>query len=97
MTRVCIERDGTRCAVACEGHATGRPDVCAAVSCLIYSAAGWARNAETELETRLEPGNARLVFAGEGCGAVFEFLAVGFLQLERKYPKFLSVEIRVRT
>lgn len=96
MTKVYLERDGDRYTIACKGHATGNPKLCAAVSCLVYTAAGWAHNAGgVELWVkRLDAGDALITFSGCGCETAFELAAVGFLQLERQNPEFLSVELR---
>lgn len=90
MTRV-ILRGGDVCSVMCKGHADGRPDVCAAVSCLIYTAAGYLRNSgAVTLAEKLESGDACL--AWEGAEWLYQLLRVGFLQLELTAPE--AVEVR---
>ena len=94
MTRVYLERDGPRCVVRCIEHADGWPEVCAAISTLMYSAAGWLQNREgAEISAcELEPGDALLDYsAGEAGTAVYELLLIGFLQLEARYPQALRV------
>lgn len=95
MTRVKLKKDRDRCTLRCEGHATGSAEMCAAVSCLVYSAAGWLRNTVGAqlLEERLEPGDAYISFTGFGAKWLFDFLAVGFLQLEQHDPEHISVEV----
>ena len=65
MTEVTLHC-GDSCSVRCRGHATGAPDVCAAVSCLMYTAAGWLHNTqEAELVfEKLESGDAYLRWHG---------------------------------
>jgi len=94
MTHVYLEQDGDRYTVRCEGHAVGSVELCAAISCLLYTAAGWLHNAEAEiLEERLDPGDAKLVFrGGDDCGTLFEILIVGFLQLQKADGARLCVD-----
>ena len=86
VTEVILQQDGDRYAIACKGHAEGSPEMCTAISSLVYAAAGWLRNergAKT-LQERLESGDALLAWAaaGEGAAAVWRLLTVAFLQLE---------------
>lgn len=91
MTRVVL-RGGDVCSVMCRGHATGRADVCAAVSCLVYTAAGYLRNSEGKvLAEKLESGDAYL--AWEGTEWLYQLLKIGFLQLEMTAPEAVQVKI----
>lgn len=87
--------DFTRYTLTCEGHATGSAEMCAAISCLVYTAAGWLRNTEgaTLIAEELTPGRAMLAFTGKDAGTLYDFLAVGFLQLEQHDPDHISVEV----
>ena len=92
MTEVTLHH-GDSCSVRCKGHATGYPDVCAAVSCLLYTAAGWLHNtqeAELVLE-RLDSGDAYLRWHGGRW--LYDQLKIGFLQLEMAKPEAISVKI----
>ena len=40
MTKVYLERDGNCFLVSCQGHATGSPEMCAAISCLVGTLEG---------------------------------------------------------
>jgi len=84
---------GDSCAVRCKGHATGHPDVCAAVSCLLYTAAGWLHNTQEAelLMERLDSGDAYLRWHGGVW--LYDLLKIGFLQLERAKPEAVSVKI----
>ena len=41
MTTVYAERDGTRYTLFANGHATGHPEVCAAISGILYALGGY--------------------------------------------------------
>ena len=83
-----------------EGHATGRPEVCAAASCLACTLAGYAANREREggalvEEMEMETGRAVLRLRGdERTRGAFEAAVLGFLQLEREYPQCIQTETR---
>ena len=91
MTEVTLHC-GDSCSVRCRGHATGAPDVCAAVSCLMYTAAGWLHNTqEAELvNEQLESGDAYLRWHGGKW--LYDLLKIGFLQLEKMAPEKISVK-----
>lgn len=97
MTRVYAERDGNRYTIYANGHATGSPEVCAAISGLLYALAGYVRNASDgstlAYDERLESGNVHLHFrGGEGAGGAFDMAVIGLKQIEAKYPELVSVE-----
>jgi len=97
MTKVYLERNGDRYTVACKDHATGSEAVCAAVSTLCYTLAGYLHNIPCEIEKEeLLPGDARIAFYGKNqlARAAFDMICVGFLQLAASYPDFVSVEIQ---
>lgn len=95
MTQVYLEHDGGTYAINARGHATGSTEVCAAVSCLLYTIAGWLNNRpEIGGIQRLEDGSASIVFFDRepSTKTVFELAQVGFLQLAASYPEYISVE-----
>lgn len=97
MTQVYAERDGNRYTIYANGHATGSPEVCAAISGLLYALAGYVRNASDgstlAYDERLESGNVQLHFrGGEGAGGAFDMAVIGLKQIEAKYPELVSVE-----
>jgi len=97
MTKVYLERDGDRYTVACKDHATGSEAVCAAVSTLCYTLAGYLHNIPCEIEKEeLKMGDARIIFYGrsEPARAGFDMACVGFLQLAASYPEYVSAEIQ---
>lgn len=95
MTRVTLNKGDGRYSVICEGHAVGSVEVCAAVSTLVYTLLGYLKNADGVVveKEELADGYAEIEFSGGECARVaFEFVAVGFLQLERANKKFLKIE-----
>lgn len=97
MTRVYAERDGNRHIIYARGHATGSPEICAAISGILYALAGYVRNASDEstlaYSERLDSGDVALDFrGGDGARGAFEMAVIGLKQIEAKYPAFISVE-----
>lgn len=95
MTTVYLEHDGGTFAIHARGHATGSTEVCAAISCLMYTVAGWLRNRpEIGGIHRLEDGDASIVFFDREAAArtAFELAQIGFLQLASTYPDYIRVE-----
>ena len=95
MTRVTLTRGGGAYRVEARGHAATVP-LCAAVSCLMYTLAGWLRNTPgaEEVELRLDSGDARLVWrGGAGSDTAFELTEIGFLLLRETAPDSLSVAV----
>ena len=94
MTTVYLEADGNRYSCVAKGHATGDERVCAAISTLMYTAAGYLVNAPSEevLEQRLDPGDAALEWRGNR--TCWDVLKIGFLQLAHSYPRLVKCEVR---
>lgn len=97
MTDVYLEQDGNRYTVFARGHATGSPEMCAAVSTLLYSLAGWLHNAPADILTeKLEPGDACLSYQGDGDDeTVFGFITIAFLQLQKSDPAHIKVDVKI--
>ena len=95
MTNVYLEQDGQRYTVSCRGHATGSVETCAAVSCLVYTLAGWLRNSKARvLAEELTDGAALIRFQGdEEARTAFGLICVGFLQLKKQYGQYIDVEL----
>ena len=78
MTQVYAGRDGQRCILSAQGHATGSVEACAAVSGILYALAGYVTNAMRERYVdvctwRMESGDVQLDFNGDdGTAAAFE-------------------------
>ena len=97
MTRVYLEQDGQRYTVSCKGHATGSVEACAAVSCLVYTLAGWLHNTSVlVLKEQLKDGDALIQYhGGAAAETAFDMICVGFLQLAQEYGDFVSVDFLV--
>lgn len=85
---------GDSCSVRCKGHATGAPDVCAAISCLLYTAAGWLHNTQDAelVYEKLDSGDAYLRWHGGKW--LYDLLEIGCLQLQKARPDAISVKIK---
>ena len=84
MTRVTIYSDGSAREIIAEDHATGNVQVCAAVSTLLYSLAGWLINNSEHLHAapyvEMQPGKSHLLLDGDReAAAAFELVKIGFL------------------
>lgn len=97
MTQVYLEQVGHQYTVRCQGHATGSVEVCAAVSCLVYTLACWLRNTPLPvLKEKLEDGDVLIQYRGSAAGeTAFDMICVGFLQLQAQYPEYISVDFQV--
>ncbi len=85
-------RSGPRAwSVTAKGHATGSPELCAAVSALMYALAGFVRNSGVDSRVRLTSGDA-VVRSRTVPGDAYRMAVIGFLQLEKSYPELLRVE-----
>lgn len=94
MTKVYLEQDGNRYTVDARGHATGSDVVCASVSTLVSALHNWIKaGGVAVVHDELSPGKVRIVFTGgEAERAVFDLICVGFLQLEKAQPEYISVQ-----
>lgn len=91
MTHVTCAHGGGRYTVRAIGHAEGSPSVCAAVSAIMFTFAGWARNAHPDSEIVLESGNASVTVHGE-CGDVYDAVCIGFIQLAKSFPEQVKID-----
>lgn len=93
MTKVTLHC-GDSFSVRCKGHSTGAPDVCAAISCLLYTAAGWLHNTQDAelVYEKLDSGDAYLRWHGGKW--LYDLLEIGFLQLQKARPDAISVKIK---
>lgn len=97
MTHVSLRRRGNLFCVQAKGHATGSVEVCAAVSCLLYTLAGYLMNNPKGIhciECKLSEADVDLCFRGEDAAKMlFAIARIGFLQLENSFSKFLCVNV----
>ncbi len=97
MTEIYLKRRGNLYTVRAKGHAVERADVCAAISTLLYTLAGYLANCPEVLlrKQRLLPGDAAVEFGGgKAARMAFDMITVGFLQLEQAAPGALRVTVR---
>lgn len=95
MTRVYCEKDGNRYTVCAGGHAEGSPQVCAAISGLLYALAGYVENEKgiRVLDRRIGSGDFSISFqGGERAEAVYDMAVIGLLQIEKSSPDHIRVE-----
>lgn len=100
MTKVTVKKSAAgRYLVQAKGHATGSTEVCAAVSAILYELAGFLANAQGDMEQvkiygwKLEDGHVILDFEGGDCiGTAWVMTVIGLRQIEKQYPKFISVK-----
>lgn len=97
MTRVYCEKGGRRYTVTALGHADGSPEVCAAISGILYALLGYVKNAQDEsmivYSDRISSGDVAIDFrGGENAEAVYDMTLIGLLQIEKSHPEYIKVE-----
>lgn len=92
-----MARGGGRYVLTARGHAVGSPQVCAAISALLFAVAGYLENVRGTVqvgEVRLDSGDARLYWSGGArAEAAYELAAVGLCQLARRYPRYVACSV----
>lgn len=71
------------------------PKMCAAISCLLYTAAGYITNEDDIIIQAivLQPGDSKLVWAGNTKARwLFDLLEIGFRQLEAGEPENIFIK-----
>ena len=92
MTRVYAERKGKETLVALEGHATGREDVCAAVSGLVCAYIGYLQNSGDAVRKCVtEPGHVRIASEGDSTEA-YNMLVIGLKQIAAAAPEQVRID-----
>lgn len=97
MTVVSLEssESGSRgiYSVKASGHATGSTEVCAAVSVLMTTLAGYVKNFASPIDIRLASADSAVIFTGgEDAKAAYNMAKIGFLQLENSYGSYIRVK-----
>lgn len=93
MTRVAISLTDPL-ALRAEGHATGSPEACAAVSTLVYTLDGALDDKGVRHERSITPGSVLISCRRcDAAAAVFDVVASGFLLLARDFGAYVSVQI----
>lgn len=101
MIKVIITKKHNVYELSMNGHANYAPSgsdiVCAAASTLAYTLWGFLENCSTviDLETIERSGEIEISCTGDKvvCKTGFFMAVIGFLQLEKNYPKNVSVEV----
>lgn len=96
MIRVDYTRKGNYHTLTVHGHAgyddTGRDIVCAGVSAISYALLGYLHHAGCVVaDAKTESGD--LGIACWGGEAAFDMAMIGYLQIERQYPRNVEVHI----
>lgn len=98
MTTVYCEKNVDLYSVIAKGHATGSPEVCAAVSGLLYALAGYVKNKKKSLyasEWSIDSGDVFILFrGGENAKAVYDMTVIGLLQIAKSHPDYINVELQ---
>ena len=95
MTKVTVSSDNGRYYIRAEGHATGSPTVCAAVSGIIYALAGYlSNNSEAVVsEVKINDAYAEIEFFGsDEAEAVYLMTVIGLMQIAEAHPEYIEVE-----
>lgn len=95
MTRIYACLEGGYCTLEAKGHATGASDVCAGVSAILYTLAGYLRNHDVDATVKLEPGDAFIEFEEDSAThTAFEMAVIGLVQIADSYPDNLRIIVR---
>ena len=102
-TTMSASADGGYCRVEVSGHANAAPRgkdlVCAAVSTLVQTFAGWAeeqgKKGKLETDVRMEEGRAVIaasagIYQMERLLGCFEVIRFGLENLARQYPEYIT-------
>lgn len=93
MTTVTLSKGGNVYTVSAQGHATGRPDVCAGISTILQALDTWMQTEDgvTVLERRVHSGDVLLKFRGNGSNTSFRLVTMGLKRLEATDPETVKV------
>lgn len=91
MTRVTLDDSDGVFRIVIEGHATGSTEVCAAVSCLAYTAAEYLdRHDDRKEVVDLTDGHGELVFRDK---ALYDIISTGLEMLADNFPEYIFCQI----
>lgn len=97
MTKVYCERYGSCFKVRARGHAEGSPEVCAAISSLLYALAGYLENDKkiTTISRKLDSGDVYISFyGGIRAWTVYDMTLIGLMQIEKSHPDHIKVDCK---
>ena len=101
MTDVYVEKDGNRYLLSAKGHATGSVEACNYITGVLYSLAGYVKNAEAMgfaevFKLEIAAGDVTVHCRGdERVNAACDMAMIGLMQLERAMPDMIRVETRM--
>lgn len=97
MIDIKIKVQDNMCSITARDHATGSPEVCSAVSTLMYTLAGWMINNEEHIRNPisiLESGYSFIMFGYDDISkAVFDSIVIGLLQVEKVNDGFIRISL----
>lgn len=98
MTKVSVYDIDNHIYVSAHDHATGSKEVCAAVSCLMYTLEGYLRNNEAKVKNHkatFKDGFAVVEFDAIDFDVYhgLECVVTGLLLIQGSYPDYLKVDI----
>lgn len=98
MTTVMLSKEGGVYTVSAQGHATGRPDVCAGISTILQALDTWTQTEDgvTVLERHVRSGDVLLKFCGAGSDTSFRLVAMGLKRLEATDPETVKAVVSVK-
>lgn len=102
MTKVTLRKEDERkFYLSCDGHATGREDVCAVISALVQTVSSWGICAEkVSCRSKIVSGKAEVWWSGFGkdggvmAETAFSLLETAFRKLEATAPDVVCVTVR---
>lgn len=90
MTKAVLDDSGGVYRIILSGHATGNQDVCAAISCLAFTLAGYLDEHENIRDyVDLREGRAEFSFRDD---KLYEVISTGLLMLEENFPEQIFVQ-----
>ena len=93
MTDVIFCRDGAFWTMQATGHATGSPEVCAAVSTLVQTLeTALDVIGADERQVDIEDGWAEITARGLGVTMVYECIRASFMRLAAGAPEYVTVQ-----
>lgn len=93
MINVVIDKRSDYCTLSVRGHANycdGNDIVCAGISAIVQAFVGVVINSDVDHTYTMESGICEVTF-GSGLDRELDMLTIGILQIERAYPKNVSL------
>lgn len=96
MTSIECKKSGRRFSVIARDHAVGSAKVCAGISAIMYTLAGYIHNKDDgSIDVKsmiLTDGYSELVFSGGVCALCgYEMALIGLMQICASYPDYCKI------